>query len=147
MPRGGLNRITSKFCKNWAVDQGSDDPTLWAGWPRGIGSPWKLARITQHATTEWKSMCKTCNCRIYMNQKVRIYTNDHLQPKIWQATIQIERSIQNKLLGLEKWMKSNKARDKRFNLKFTPTKRATSLMLAKFPPRCMRAFNVIFSTV
>jgi hypothetical protein len=36
------------------------------------------------------------------------------------------RSIQNNLLRLERGMNSNKVRDKRFNLKFTPTNLSTS---------------------
>jgi hypothetical protein len=36
MPRGGVNRITLKFCKNWAADQGLDDPAVVIGWPGGV---------------------------------------------------------------------------------------------------------------
>ena len=61
-----------------------------------------------------------------MNQKLIIDAMNLLQPKECQATTQIYRSIQNKLLGLEKRENSKKTRDKQFNLKSTPTKEATS---------------------
>jgi hypothetical protein len=49
-----------------------------------------------------------------------------LQSKTYIGTQQICRSGTNKLLGLANCKELKQARDKRFNLKFTPTKDATS---------------------
>jgi hypothetical protein len=61
-----------------------------------------------------------------MNQKFFRDARNHLQPKIYNETTQVNRSGQNKLLGLEKSDELKKAQDKRFNPKFTSTKEATS---------------------
>jgi hypothetical protein len=106
---------------------------LWPDDPEGSGSLWHLGRINQHVKIEYNKLQKTWICKKYKNQTLRIWSSHHLQPKIWQGTTQIERSIEIKLLGLEKGDELKQARDKWINLKFTPTKEATSLL--RYPLR------------
>jgi hypothetical protein len=75
--------------KNLAADQRPDDPTLRSDDPT-------MGKILSEVQG------KNLNEQIHLNQKVGIDAKSLLQPKICQATTQIYRSIQNKLLGLEK---------------------------------------------
>jgi hypothetical protein len=63
-----------------------------------------------------------------MNQKFCRDARNYPQLKICHETTQVERSGQNKLLGLEEGDELKQAQDKRFNPKLTTTKEATFLL-------------------
>jgi hypothetical protein len=58
-----------------------------------------------------------------MNQKLCRDPRNLLQPKIFHGTTQIERSGQNKLLGLERGEALKQAQDKKFNPKSLPPRK------------------------